>query len=229
MTYPDRLIGKIKRNKKLRTQKFKKRSRPLDQVALCVTTWAVQGYSWTSYASNFSAAYPLCSMSPGIGYGQRGNSDTVDMLPSKCHLTIHNADTYVCMLRVIGITITGPYAQLDSGGIPYMPTTYVLSSNFASTNLWVNPVILPRDRNVFPFQVWMDTRYSVDCLNGHDSRAQIIGINVPKVQTKFTSQDTNGTKTSYGMQYLLVITDATTLSANFTHDFDLCRKFLCIK
>jgi len=226
MTYPTQLVSRIKKNRKLVR---KPKDRLMGQLALGVSSLGVQGFSWTSYASNFSEGLPLTYLAPGTGYGQRGNSDTVDFMGATCFLNIKTADTYTARYRVIGITITSNWAVVDSSGIFYMPTTNVMLANWTSTNLWNNPVILPRDQNVIKFTTWLDSQFTVDCQNGHDSREHLHLVQVPPVRTFFTYADTNGSKTSKGCQYLLVVTDATTLSANFTHDVDMTRRFTCLK
>jgi len=225
MAFPIKLVNKIKRNRTLK----KKPTRLSDQLAVGRFTGSVQGYSWTSYASNFSECLPLCFVAPGTGYSQRGNSDTVDFKGAEVLVNFKTDDTYIARYRVLGITITSNWAVLDSSGIFYMPTTNVMSANFTSTNLWSVPTLITRDQNVINFYVWLDTQFTIDCQNGHNSREELKIFKVPPVRTHYTYADTNGSKTSKGCQYLLFVTDATITSVHYTHDIDMTRSFTCLK
>jgi hypothetical protein len=213
-------------SRRVNKKQLKKRSKiPRSITWNGVFSGSQQGYLMTSYSSNFTGALPLCCIATGDGYTQRGADDRPLLMSGKGSFLVNQTDNRFATYRIIGITMTSPFTVVNSSGIFYMPTLNIMENSWVSTNLFTNPTAIPGDMNVVSYDVWLDKTFTVDTLNGHNSRLDLHTFKIPQVVCQFTTNDTAGVKSIVGMQYLLFITDAPTSDVNYAYDLWFVRRF----
>jgi hypothetical protein len=189
-----------------------------------VVSYTQSTYLHVSSASNFDGCLPLCSLYPGDGYSQRGADDAPKFHRGRVFFDIEQTPSRLATYRVIGITIHTPFTVPVSSGIYSMPTTNVMESNW-SNNLYANGIAFRSDQNVIQFSVWLDKIFTVDTENGCQSLSFLTEYEIPATICKFATNDVNGTKSTGGMQYFLMYSDAPVGDINYGYNLSFRRYF----
>jgi hypothetical protein len=189
-----------------------------------VLSYTQATYLHVSSVSNFDGCLPLCSLYPGDGYTQRGADDSPKFHRGKVFFDIEQTPSQLATYRVIGITIHSPFTVPVSSGIYTMPTTWVMETNW-SNNTYSNPIAFRSDQNKMQFSVWLDKIFTVDTENGCQSLSFLTEYEIPATICKFATNDVNGTKSTGGMQYFLMYSDAPVGDINYGYNLSFRRYF----